>query len=269
MGAGFGRDPHSARLAPGNDVHGERSGNVGNVHGQLQVLGQHDVARGLYGLARRRLALDAQQPAGHALVHAPAPGQMRVFAVVDEGEVEVGRVFHNPAHQLGALQGAAVVGHGHAARSLKLGQRGQFLALEPHAGCGHGVEARAVGVAVAGALQHKGGDAGRIVDRPGVGHAHDRAKAAARCRLQTGGDVFLIFIARFAQVSMRVRKTGHEGKALGLKNFAAFRRRAVSGRGHGQNFAVFDQQVHRGFQVAGIFDAKFHARPPSRRVASR
>ena len=102
--------------------------------------------------------------------------------MVNEREAQVGPVFHDAAHHFGAGQRAAVVGDGRAARLLQLGQRGQFLALEPYGGRRHGVEARAVGVAFPRAVEHEARDGGIVVDRPGVGHAHDRAEAAARRR---------------------------------------------------------------------------------------
>ena len=242
---------------------------MGDMNGNIQVFRQHDVAHGLHCLARRRLALDAQQAAGHAFVHAPSLGKVRVFAMVYKHKAQVGSIFHDAPHNLCILQRAAIVGNGHAARFLEFGQRRHLFALEADGCGGYGEQARPVRVTLACAVQHESGDAGRIVDGLCVGHAHDCAKAAARGGFQTGSDVFLVFKAGFAQMHVGVDATGHEHKPLRVENLAAGRGLMVSGRGHGDNFAVIRQQIHRGFKVTGVFDVKAHARPPSLRVASR
>lgn len=67
------------------------------MHRHIEVFGQHDVARGLHGLADAGLPLDAQQAAGRAFVHQPASAQKGVLAMINENQAQVGRVFHDSA----------------------------------------------------------------------------------------------------------------------------------------------------------------------------
>lgn len=97
---------------------------------------------------------------------------------------------------------------------------------------------------------------------------HITAQSRPSRGLKAGGDVFLVFKARFAQVHVGINATGHEHKASGVKNFAAVVS-MVACRGHGDNLAVPHQQVYRGFKVACVLYQEAHARAPSLRVASR
>ena len=115
-------------------------------------------------------------------MHEPSARKVRVFAMVDKDQAEIRSVFHNAAHKLGVFQGAAVIGHGHAARLLEFGQGSHHFSLQADGGRRNGEEPGAVRVALPCPVQHMAGNAGRIIDRFGVGHAHDRAKAAPhRC----------------------------------------------------------------------------------------
>ena len=248
MGAGLGRDLDAAGLAPGDDVHGQGAGDVGDVHGQVQIFGQHDVAGGLHGLAHRGLALDAQAAAEGTFVHDPAAGQGAVLAVIDEGQAQVGAVFHDAAQQFGAGHGTAVIGDGHATGVLELLQGGHLFTGQAHGGGGDGAEARTVGMGLGGAVQHETGDAGVVVDGLGVGHAHDRTETAAGGGFQAGIDVFLVFEAGLAQVDVGVHHAGHEDQAAGVHDLAAFGRGVVAGGGHGHDLAVPHQQVNGGVQ---------------------
>ena len=98
MRAGFGCDLYAAAFAPFDDPQGFDGRNMGNVDGQVEVFGQHHIPRRLQGLSRAGLALQAQHARHAAFVHYPAPGQIGIFAVINENHAQIGRVLHDAAH---------------------------------------------------------------------------------------------------------------------------------------------------------------------------
>ena len=162
------------------------------------------------------MAAQAETHTLKALVHDAAARQFEVFGVAQHRLVEHRAVFHRPPHDLGADDRRAVVGKGDGAafdQTADFGQLGAASAL------GEGADREDVGVA--GPLRLEMDELGRrlaVDGRLRVRHTGHRRDAAGQRRGGAGGDGFVLFAARLAQVDVHVDQAGaddHPGRVDG------------------------------------------------------
>ena len=219
MGRGLGGDLHAALLGLADQLHASLGGDVADVDGQVQRLGQHDVAGDLHLLGGAGGAAQAQQRGVVALVHHALVDQVDVLAVVEHRHAKRGAVLHRKAHQQRVHHGLAVVGDGDRAGLGHVADLGHVLALEAlgHRADGVDVHAAALGL---GLIDDEGGDHGVVVDGGGVGHAAHRGKAAGRRGARAAYDVLLVLLTGVAQVAVQVHHAGHHIQPLGVHNLS-------------------------------------------------
>ncbi len=122
--------------------------------------------------------------------------------MVEDRLVEHQAVFERPAHQLGVVDRSAVVAEGDGAGLHQLPDLGQFLPFAVLADAGHDEHVAIVGP---GGLVLDELDRGLRVDRRlGVGNAGDRRESAGQRRGRAGGDRFVLFAPRLAEVDVHV-----------------------------------------------------------------
>ena len=147
-----------------------------------------------------------------ALVHLRAFGERVIFGVLDDREIEGAGVLERAAHDRARGDAAAVVGDRDRAGVVQVAHLGELLPLLPHGDGADGVEPGAADLA--GARDHHLGDGARVVDRAGVGHHADVGEAARGRGREPREDVFLVFLARLAQVRVQVDERGQEPAVL-------------------------------------------------------
>ena len=183
---------------------------MGDVHCMATPRRQGNVARDNDLFSGRGDAAQPQ-PRGHlALVHAPAPGQVRILAVGNHRQVESGGILQPQAHHLGVGDRMAVIRQCHAPGVTQVAGLGQFAALQAASQRAdrHHLDHPLGGRLLAYRTRH----CGAIIDRPRVGHTGHGGKAAGSRGSRTGGDRFLVLLAGLAQMHMHIdqARTHHE-----------------------------------------------------------
>ncbi len=180
-------------------------------------------------------------------MHDAPLGQLAHLGVVEDRLVEHLAVFHGPPHQLGVVDGRAVVAEGHGAGLHELPQFGQLLPLAILAYAGHDVDVALIG---AGGLVLNELDGGLGIDRwLGVGDAGDRGESARDGGGRAGLDGFVLFAPGLAKVDVHVDQPGGDDLPRGVDD-----QLAAGGHGIvGGDMAVLHEQICDAIQpLAGI-----------------
>ena len=165
------------------------------------------------------------------------------------------------AHHAAVLDAAPVVGKRDGAGTGHVAHLGKLGALQPLRARADRVDVRATG-RVCGFLELVG-DHRRVVDGGlGVGHGSDAGKAALCRGAHTGDDVFLVLLARIAEVDVHVDHAGHEVLAREVLDLGVLRSgKAGAGSRHA---AIAHEQVcdsvdsRRGVDEMGILKKQGH-----------
>src|SRR5580658_5751459 len=138
----------------------------------------------------------------------------------DDGNIERAAIFHHLASEFGGGDGFAVIGNGDDAGFFHGGDFGDGFAFAADACGADGPDANAAGGF--GAVENEARDAGVVVDGFRVGHAADGGEAAARRGTSAGFDGFGGFLARFAQMRVKIDEAGSDDQATGVEDFGIF-----------------------------------------------
>ena len=214
-------------------------GEVLDVNGTSRKAANLDVALNLDFLARGRPTQKTQLGGNGALVHLALVYQRLVLAVAHDGFAELSGVVHHAAHHAGALHPPAIVGEGHGAMCHHVAHLRQDFALQALGAGSRNVYAAFARIAGAGAhvLNHR-----PVVDGGvGVGHAADSGHAAMGCGAGAGFDVFLVLLARFAQMHVDVYQARNHHLAGHVAHFGIG---CLEPLPHFGDLAIRHQDVH-------------------------
>ena len=218
-GADFAGDGRAEELgladhfdrAPGADAHDVQL--AAGVQREEAVAHDGD----LFGAAGD--ALEAEHRADRAFVHRAALAQGGVFAMGEDGEVELDAEFHGLAHDEGTLDGEFFVTGGHDPGLLHGGEVGKFEAVHASGEGTDGGHEDAAGFGRGGFIEDEI-DEGRVVQRGvGVGHAADRGVAPGGGGLGAGRDGFLVGRAGLAEVDVGVDEAGRDPESRAVVDF--------------------------------------------------
>ena len=205
---------HQAERGRGADV-GYVVAAAGQL-GELDVAGHHDLFGGV------RDAREAEPVGYPALAHGAAIEQLRLLAMVDDGQAECGAVAERLPHEVGVGERVAVVGE---ADRAGLGELAHLRQLTAAAALGDAANREHTHRAfLAGLAQHELDDGGAVDGRVGVWHGADGGETAPRGGPRTGSYGLFVLVARLTEVAMEVDEPRGDDQAASLDDGAALRR---------------------------------------------
>jgi len=170
----------------------------------------------------------------------PARLRRGFLGVGDQGEAEILSILERPTHDLRVGDRRTVVGDGDGTGVTQLAQRGEDLAFAcggDRAGREHAAEPLLLA-----ALEHEGDELTVVDGRLRVGHRHDGGKASGGGGPRARGDVFLVLLARLAEMDVQVDEARHHPAAAGVDHLGVtgcYR----AGGADAADAALFDQKV--------------------------
>ena len=195
--------PQPAPARPIDRLQRRRRREVAAVQRRARRLGQRDVALDDAQLGQRRLPAQAQPRRDHPVVHHPARGEQRIFAVLRQRDVEVGQILERPPRDPRVGHRVAVVADRDRAGLAQRRQLGQLAPLPPD---GDRADRQHPRVCAARPIDHARHHRRGIDRRLRIGHRADRREAAPRRRRRAAGDRLLVLFARRAQMRVQIHK---------------------------------------------------------------
>src|SRR6056297_592249 len=173
---------------------------------------QHDIARSRGIFRNPGDPLQAELSRYRSLVHATITNQGKIFGMAEDWSVKSVCVLESPLHQFAAFNRQTIVGKTNATTLLQLSHLCQNFALHRPADRCDRIEISAS--LPVGLVDQVTGHRQVVVDRAGIWHAGQRGDASGCRRTGAADNIFLVLLARIAQVSMDVDQSrGHQQPA--------------------------------------------------------
>ena len=179
--------------------------------------GEFDVASGADGFRLRGNALQAEANGARAFAHHAAGEKRRIFAVINHRQIERVAIVHHLAHQARGGDGLAVVADGDDSGVFHRGDFRERFAFAADRGRADRPDAHAA--RGRGAFDDGARDRGVVIHRLRVRHAADGGESAAGGGARAGFDGFGHFLARLAQMAVKINEAGRDDQAGGVENF--------------------------------------------------
>ena len=181
----------------------------------------------------------AQLRGDEALVHHAVGNEVLVLAVAHDKHIEIVRILHRKAQQVGIGNRLAVVRNRNDTGLLHPANLRHLLAFKALADRAHRIDMNAAALPLR-LLQDIARHGSIVVDRVGIRHAAHAREAAARSSLRAGNQVFLIFLARIAQMAVHIDKARRNDAAFRFDHLRAIGREILP---DGSNLSVFNKHV--------------------------
>ena len=251
-GLGCYRD--TLRLGDPDGIHGLACADMRKVEFSAREACQGDVALDHGALGDVGDTAQSEPCGGRPLVHGPVGRKQRVLAMGDDGAARASGVFQRTAHQQAVGHRQAIVGESHRTGRREFVKRRQSLSGQTGADGRHRIDPGGPGALCP--FQNEFGHLGTVVGRMRVGHGADGRKTSGDGGAAAAGDGFLVFLARFAQMDVKVDQPGGDDFAAGSDHLHAFFRLACSPAGfEGGDSPLIYIEVGLPVEMARIDDA--------------
>ena len=216
MRGDLGRDLHTPRLRPADDLDAAGGRDMAHVQAGADVLGEQHVARDDRLLGHRRPSREPEFAGDRALVHLRADREPGLLRMLRDDAAEGLHVLERAAHEQRVVHAVPVVGEHPHPRS-GLGHRADLGEALTRKASGHGTDRthRHVAGRVPERL-HLLDDARAVLHGHRVGHREDRREAAGRRGARCREHRLALLEPGFAQVGVQVDETGEREQPVGV-----------------------------------------------------
>ena len=202
----------------------------------------------------RRNSFQSELDRLRSFAHHAAGEERRILAVIDHRKIERAAIIHHLPHQSRRCDGLAVVAHGDDSGILHRGDFRERFAFASHRSRADRPHAHAR--RRRGAFHDSARHRGIVVHRLRVRHAADGRESAARRRARARLDRFGHFLARLAQVAVKIDEAGRDDQALRVENFCAVRGKI---RADFRDALAIEQHVQRRVRSARADRSRAHS----------